>query len=130
MSPDDPTLPPDARLAPPAVEPPPDAPQAQHALAPPTGASHPVSGPAPGPAPGEAATPTADSTPPAEPSSEPRARPPHPARGTRAWRVVRCPRWHARTDAHAPQREVYVWLSTRRATPVASRPSSSDPRAR
>jgi hypothetical protein len=82
------------------------------------------------PAPGEAAAPPPDSTPGAESRAEPPARPPHPSRGARAWRVVRCPRWHARADAHAPQRDVYVWLSTRRATPAASRPTSPDPHAR
>ena len=111
MAPDDPTLPPDAAQLPDTP-----APETPRAPAPPTADARPASG-------------EAELPPPDSPAREtPPARASHPARGTRAWRVVRCPRWHARADAHAPQRDVYVWLSTRRATSVASRPSSSDPR--
>jgi hypothetical protein len=128
MSPDQPTLPPDpfdARPEVPTVHEsavdPTDAADASPTSAPP---AIPASPPAVARAhPGAAAFPPADSTP-----AEPRR-----ADGARVWRVVRRPRWHERPDAHAPRRDVYFWLSTRRATsptPHASRPISPDPHAR
>jgi hypothetical protein len=112
MSPDQPPLPPDARPADPTVDPTADPQEA-------------ASVPAPSPTsdgmdPGAAAFLPADSTP-----GEPRR-----AARARVWRIVRRPRWHERPDAHAPRRDVYYWLSTRRATSSAPRPTSPDPHAR
>lgn len=135
MSPDQPPfphLPPDTRLAGPGADP-----RTDPSAAGPSPSS--TSSGAGHAHPGEAALPPADSSPIDASSASPPVDPtaggapsiePRRADGARVWRVVRRPRWHERPDAHAPRRDVYYWLSTRRATSRASRPTSPDPHAR